>query len=221
MKPAKEACDRAIAALISSTKVKRRSLSLCQIASELQTAINCFGSIEFVAEQIGLSPSMLKRFQYVLKLEPDLKSLVNARKIDSIDAVAELSSLAPEHQQTIACLLSNETFQTEEIRNIVRLLNNHRELSLKQVVDKIRSGKTQRLFVYEFVIRESMNKPGYVEANILKILKPDELASVELKGIMGRLKVFKSGRQRISAQAKARRLSVTNFVQRLCEGLEK
>ena len=49
MKPTKDVCDKAIAALISSTKRKRRPLSLIQIAGELQIAIDYFGSLEAVA----------------------------------------------------------------------------------------------------------------------------------------------------------------------------
>jgi hypothetical protein len=218
MNPTKDECDRAIVALIKSTKRRQRPLDLVAVAQELKTAIQCFGSLDSVAEHIALTPSMLKRFQYVDRLEPSIRSLVEKRTIDSIDAVAELSSLSRENQAKLAAVLTAEPFQTEEIRNFVRLLNNYPELSIEEIRQKIEESKTHRVFVYEFAVRESTQDANVVKANILKLLKPEELASVEINGAVGRLKVFKSGKQHISAEARARRSSVTNLVQRLSEG---
>jgi hypothetical protein len=218
VKPTKEECDKAIAALIKSTKRRHRPLDLVAIARELNTAIQCLDSLEAVAEHIALSPSMLKRFQYVDRLELPIRALVEKRTIDSIDAVAELASVSPQNQHKLASVLTTKAFQTEEIRSLVRLLNNHPELTIEEIVQKIDESKTHRLFVYEFAARESTQDPNVVKANVLKLLKPEELASVEITGSIGRLKVAKAGRQHISAEARARGSSVTNFVQRLCEG---
>ena len=220
MKPSPTECDKSIAALILSTKRKTRPLSLVQIAEELRTAINCFGDIQAVAERIGISTSMLKRFQCVDRLQRSLRLMVQTRKIDSVDAVAELASLSETDQDKLAKVLENEKFATEDIRGFVRFFHNHPELSMTEITEKVRAGITRRLYVYEFVIRGSMGEVGVVEQNVLKVLTSSELDSVELHGSTGYLKVLKLGKERISREAKARKLSVGNFVQRLCEGVE-
>jgi hypothetical protein len=218
MRPKTHECDNALGALIASTKRRSRSLDLVQIAEELRTAIECFGSIEAVAEKIGLSRSMLRRFQYVERLTKPLQSLVKARKIDSIDAVAELSSLTEADQNKLAQVLEKAGFSTEDIRGFVRFSNKHPEMSFEEILSRVQGSKTRHLYIYEFVARDNMREPGKVGQNVAKLLNSEEFDSVDTSSVVGRLKVSKAGRKRITEEAKTRKLSISNFVQQLCEG---
>lgn len=220
MKPTPQECDNALAALLSSTKRRSRPLDLVETAKELRTAIDCFGTVETVADRIGLSTSMLRRFQYVERLSGALQTLVKARKIDSIDAVAELSSLTQADQTRLAKVLANEAFATEDIRGFGPFFNKHPEMPFDEVVSRVRASKTRRLYIFEFVAREQMRDPETVASKVLRILSPEDFHSVDVSNVVGRLKVSKSGKQRITLEAKKRKLSVTNFVQQLCEGLQ-
>ena len=211
-------CEQALATLITCTRRRTRPLSLVAVADHLNTAVQCFETVEAVAEKIGLSPSMLRRFRLVERLEPTLKALVADRQIDSIDSVAELGSLDHETQRALALILPLESLDTEDIRGCVRLLNRNPKMPISEVIEKVRTSKTVQVFVYEFVVKESMREEGTIERNVLKVLSVDEFAGVEVGSATGRLKVFKRGRARISLNAKSKKLSIQNFVQILCEG---
>lgn len=212
-------CDKAIASLIACTKRRSRPKNLMGIAEDLAVAIKRYGCIDDVANRIGLSASMLRRFQAVERLDPVLQGLVTERVIDSIDSVAELGSLSPALQRALAKHLRTEKFDTMDIRSCVRLLNRDPGMATEDVLRKVGESKSIRLYVYEFVIKDSMGTKTDLEKRVQKVLGDDAIASVEIGVATGRLKLTRLGRRMVSALAKKHRTTTQNFIQMLCEGI--
>src|SRR5262245_24961340 len=80
----------ALAVLISSTRSKRRSLPITEIACWIDVAVGKLGTYSAVGERIGLSAKMLRQFAVVNSLAPKVKELFASRKIESVDAAAHL-----------------------------------------------------------------------------------------------------------------------------------
>lgn len=218
MTPDRAKCDQALARLIASTRRKKRPQSLVGVARDIDTAVACLGNISAVADQVGLSTSMLRRFLLVRQLTPGLVKLVEQRVVDSIDAVAELSSLSSDQQDQIGSILPTQAFTTEDVRGIVRLLNDPEPLSIEEIIQKVVASRTTRLFVYEFVARQSSKDPAGLRACFSKALPSDAIHDIEIQGSTGRLKVTAEGRRSLSAIAKARRMTVTRLVQEIASG---
>src|SRR5690242_2028882 len=114
-----EQLKEALAALISSTRSKRRPLPITEIAHWLEVAVEKLGTHAAVGARIGLSAKMLRQFAAVNDLAPKVKELIASRKIDSVDAVAHLAMLSKPDQLVIANALAEKAIQTADVRGVV------------------------------------------------------------------------------------------------------
>lgn len=193
--------ENALAILISSTRSKKRTKSLMEIAEWLAYAVEELGSIKAVGERIGLSPQMLRQFESVQKLDPRVQRLFSARRLDSVDAAAHLSMLQAKEQVAVANLLAEGKIDTGDVRAIYYQRKAGDTDPIDALIEKVEKSKTRQEYVVEFAIRGSQN-PERVKAAIGTVFPEDQIIDLQLHGPMGRLVLTKKGRATLSATAK-------------------
>jgi hypothetical protein len=193
--------ENCLAILISSTRSKKRTKSLVEIAEWLAYAVEELGSVRVVGERIGLSPQMLRQFESVQKLIPAVQQLFSTRRLDSVDAAAHLSMLQPKEQLAVAMLLAEGKIDTSDVRAIHQQRKAGDTDSIECLIDKVEKSKTKQEYVVEFAIRGSQD-PGKVKTAIGRVFSEDQVVDLELHGAMGRLVLTKKGRATLSATAK-------------------
>lgn len=198
--PAKtlESC---LAILISSTRSKKRTRSLVEIADWLDYAVEELGTVAAVGERIGLSAQMLRQFESVRKLNPTVRRLFATRQLDSVDAAAHLAMLPAKDQLPVAQLLAEGRIDTSDVRAVHQQRKAGDNAPIEHLIDSVEKSKTKQEYVVEFVVRGSQD-PNRVRGAIEKVFPSDEVVSLDLQGAMGRLVLSKKGRSTLSATAK-------------------
>jgi hypothetical protein len=195
-----EQLKQALAALISSTRSKRRPLSMTEIACWIDIAVGRLGTYPAVGARIGLSAKMLRQFSAVNELAPKVKDLVASRKIDSVDAVAHLAMLSKQDQLVIAKALAEKVIQTADVRGVVQLRQVEPELAAESLLRRIIDGKTKREYVAEFVIRGGRTKKELLRT-FGSYIPAQEIVRLETEGALGRLVLTDLGKRDLSKAA--------------------
>jgi hypothetical protein len=195
-----EQLNEALAALISSTKSKRRPLPMTEIARWIDVAVRKLGTYPAVGARIGLSAKMLRQFSAVNELAPKVKDLVASRKIDSVDAVAHLAMLSKQDQLVIAQALAEKSIQTADVRGLVQLRQLEPELTVESLLRRIIDSKTKREHVAEFVIRGGRTKKELLRT-FESYIPAQEIVRLETEGALGRLVLTDKGKRALSRAA--------------------
>ncbi len=199
--------ERALALLISSTKRKRRTASLVEIAAAVDVAKGRFGSTTKVAEAIGLSGKMLAQFCRVNGLEPEVQELVSKKAIDSVDAVAHLAQLARREQLRAATELAKREIDTIDLRALVELRKRDPKALFENIIERVKCSKTQREYVAEFIVRSRLNRDELLE-RFKQLVSPQNILGLALSGSFGRIRFNKQGYRELTAAARRRGLNV-------------
>lgn len=199
--------DRALAVLISSTKRKRRPVSLIDVAAALSTARKHFGSTAEVARAIGLSAKMLGQFSRVDDLDSQARALVADRTIDSVDAVVQLAQLVPSEQQIVARAVAAKQLDSKDVRAVVEMRKSGSNRNVSEVIESIRSTKTQRHYVIEFIVRSGVDEE-VISKRLKHFIPATNIIDVLVQGRTGRIVFDQPGYAAFRNEARRRGVTV-------------
>lgn len=203
--------DQALAAIISSTRTKTRSLSLTQLARWLDLAVSKLGSYKAVAERVGVSPKMLRQFSYVTELAGPVREMFHRRQLDSVDAAAHLKLIPRREQAVVARALAKGDLDTSDVRAVAQLRRVRAGESISSIVDAVRDTKTKRQFVVEFIIRGAKKQEEFRDA-FQKYISPQEIIALDVDGPFGRLILSARGKDQLFRAAKDLGVQVKDVV---------
>lgn len=204
----------ALAALISSTRSKRRPLPLTRVSECLRLAREELGSYRAVSERVGLSAKMLAQFASVDRLTKRVRELFEARILDSVDAAVHLAMLPPEDQLPVAKALAANAVDTMDVRAVVQLRQVRKSEGIESLLGRIQKTKTQRHYVAEFVARETRDHRQLL-SKFRKYLRPSEVIRLDLNGALGRLVVSARGKKQLERVARKLEVPFKSVVQKI------
>ena len=206
-----EELKEALAVLISSTRSKRRSLPITEIARWLDIAVRKLGTYSAVGERIGLSAKMLRQFAAVNGLAPKVKQLFASRKIESVDAAAHLAMLTKADQLVVANALAEKEIQTADVRGIVQLRQLEPALPIESLLSRIIDSRTKHEHIAEFVIRGGKTRADLLGA-FEAYIAPEHIVRLEIQGALGRLVLSDEGRRDLSKAASGLGTSLSEVI---------
>lgn len=201
----KSASKAALAAIISSTRRKTRSLPLTEVARWVRIAVAQFGSYKALSEKVGVSDKMLRQFSYVNQLAPAVIRMFARRKLDSVDAAAHLKLLPCNEQATVARGLASGELDTSDVRAIAQQRRVRKRESIRDIISNVKDSKTEQHYVAEFIVRGS-NGPAEVRSVLSRCLSPETIVSITINGPIGRLTLTSKGKAELSKCAKRLRV---------------
>ncbi len=200
----KEAED-ALAHLIACTRTRKRRAALTRIAQWLDVALGAYGNIAAVADRVALSPKMLRQFQSVSQLTPEVRGMFETRELDSVDMAAHLALLPPEEQLIVAKDAKCGRLDTSDVRAILQEWKQAESRDIQAIVRAVFQSKTKREYVAEFVSRGHMQDET-VRAAFAEEIGDQNIVRIEKSGALGKLVMTKAGKARLLTAAKRRSL---------------
>ena len=204
-----------IARLIANTRRRKRHNNLVQIARDVRWLENDLGSLKAVSETIGLSLDMLQQFLSVERLCPELRKLVEERKIDLINVVHYMRNFDSVAQQAIAGEVIAGRLSAEDIRVLAPLRGNRTNTNIHQLISRVQKSRNIKVYVAYFRVPERFDDVGSLRKRFEKIVGKTELVSLELTDNVGILELTGMGQRKLREEAKRYNLSLRRFVDKV------
>ncbi len=207
--------ETVIARLIANTRRRKRHNNLVQIARDIRWLENDLGSLKAVSEIIGLSLDMLQQFLSVERLCPELRKLVEERKIDLINVVHYMRNFDSVAQQAIAGEVIAGRLSAEDIRVLAPLRGNLTNTNIHQLISRVQKSRNIKVYVAYFRVPEGFDDVGSLRKRFEKIVGKTELVSLELTDNVGILELTGMGQRKLREEAKRYNLSLRRFVDKV------
>lgn len=214
MQKEKYSPNEALALIIASTRTRKRPVSISEIANAIDIALEKAGSLNKLAEQIGLSAKMLRQFLQVNKLAESVRTLVKERLIDSVDAVSHISRLQEKDQEAVAKKLAEGNWDTFDIRAFHELRTAKPCAEVDELVHQIQNSKSIQEFVFEFLRRQGISEDDVIN-KLSEFIDRDAIKNISFNGSKGTLILNKSGRDKLFEIAKIKSVAVRDVISRL------
>ena len=214
-----EDADRALTLVLANTKIAerpgvRRPHSLPEIAVAIRTAEAFYGRLKEVANRVGISTEMLRRFLSVNRLHPAVLPLVRARRIDSLNAVLYMTALPADDQPVVAEELLSGKLSGTDVRALVPLRRRLRRANVRKLMDQVTNSHDRTVYAIVFTL-ESIDQVRRV-TDALRRQSGEGLVAVQRNGNHHYKAVLsRQGLKNLRAAASKRRLPLRDYVKRL------
>jgi hypothetical protein len=204
-----------IARLILNTKRLKRINSLVEIAQDIRWLEKDMGSLKAVAEVLKLTTEMLGRFLSVERLCPEVRKIVQERKIDLINVVHYMRIFSPREQKVIANVVTSGDLSGEDIRVLAPLHRSQPNLSIEQLISHVRKAKNIRMYVAYLPVPDNFKNAGVIKGRLTKIVGETGIASFNIKGKVITMMFSADGHKKIREAAKGKNLSLGQYLKSL------
>lgn len=204
--------ESVIARLIANTCRRKRPNNLIEIARDIRWLQDDLGSLKAVSETIGISTDQLGQFLSVERLCPEVRKLVEERKIDFVNIVHYMRDFDAEAQQVIAGEVIAGRLSGEDIRALAPLHKSLPHLTVDQLVERIQKSRDVKVYVAYFRLPRGFGDADALEKRFEEIIGPTEIVSFTVENQIGTLKLTPSGRKKLQEAAKERDMSLRKFV---------
>jgi hypothetical protein len=211
----------ALAALIASTKRKKRKLTPLQMAEKIEIATRGLGSLPKVAEAVGLSYEMVRQIYSVVKCSDAVKRLVRESKVTSLDALHRLSKLPKSDQIVVARALTSGRISTDDVRAVVSLRKELPGTPIGKVISRIEESRNIRQYVAYFSLPSELIDAKEVRGGLEKVLRKGNIISVTVRGTIGEVVINAEGKVRLEEAAKQEGITKRQLLEELvCKGVK-
>lgn len=206
--------ETVIIRLISNTRKKNRPDDLVAIARDIRWLENDLGSLKTISELpgIGISIDMLKQFLSVEKLCPEVKKLVEERKIDLINVVHYMRNFDPEAQKVIAREVIEGHLSANDIRVLAPFRKTAPDLTIDQLISHIQKKKNIRVYVVYFRIPSELRNIQSLRKRFEEIVGKDEIRLFTVEDSIGMFELTLLGQKKIRQYAKEQKISLRKLV---------
>jgi len=198
--------------LILNTNRVNRPLNLIKVSRKMKKYVNTLGSTKAAAEDLKLSPRMVNLFLTVLGLPPEIKSLIEERKIESLDLAYRLTLLDNlEDQVFLASKYIEGEIETKDVREIVSIKRKKPDTGIKEILSDFYKYKDTKRYRYVLsVFSLGRRKPGGTSAGIRNEIEKkiegelgsNSLECVEISGSVVALTLTEVGYRLLQRRAK-------------------
>jgi uncharacterized protein (UPF0335 family) len=204
--------ENVTARLIANTRRKKRYDDLVEIARQIRWLEKDLGSLKEVSKTIGISRDQLHQFLSVEKLSPEVKKLVEDRKIDLINTVHYMRNFDHKAQKEIADAVVNKGLTAGDIRVLAPLGRDTDYQNVQDLISRVRGAKNVKLYVLYFHVPRALQDGMELEGMFKSIVGESEVHSLTTEGSTGILEITERGRAKLREEARKQNLSLRAFV---------
>ena len=204
-----------IARLIANTLRKKRPNNLIEIALDIRWLEKDLGGLKAVSNIIGISTGMIRRFLSVEQLCPDVRKLVEKRKIDLLNVVHYMRNFGVREQKIIAKDYVSGKLSANDIRVLTPLHNNLPSLGIRQLISKVQKSKNIKVYVAYFRVPIGFNDIEGLKRKFENVVGKDNIVSLSHKDSIGTLELNSIGHKKLREEAKLMNLKLREFVDRM------
>ena len=208
--------ENVIARLIANTLKRKRPDNLIEIARYIRWLENDLGSLKAVSDVIRISTDMLRQFLSVERLCPEVRKLVEERKIDLVNIVHYMRNFDPEAQQTIAREVIAGQLSANDVRALAPLRKALPELTIEKLILHIQRSRNIKVYVAYFSVPLGFkDAQEALRRRFEEIVGDSEIFSFAVKDHVGTLELTSVGQKKLREAAKEHKLSLRKFVDRI------
>jgi len=205
--------DELISRVILGTKRRNRPFSVVEIANYITSLKSYYPNLKEVAEVVGISENMLRRFLVTKKLNKKLQFLFEQRIIDSVTVAYYLNRFTQSEQELLSEIIAEKKINSKDIRSLGAFRNQYPDENIISLVNRLLSTKNIKISLVHIYIQ---NHP----INLKKIQKvfeveigTDDFINIDVKGGILTLKFTKNGEKSLRANAKLKGLSLRKYIE--------
>lgn len=203
-----------IVRLIANTHRRKRPDSIVAVAGDIRWLENDLGSLRAVSEMPGIdvSEDMLRQFLSVERLCPEVRKLVEERKIDLINVVHYMRNFDSEAQKIIAREVIKGRLSANDIRVLAPFRKAAPDLNIEQLISHVQKTKNIRIYVAYFRVPSELANIQSLRKRFEEIVEKDEIISFNVENSIGMLELTLLGQRKLKQAAKEQRLSLRQFI---------
>lgn len=215
-----EKLERLIQDIIANTvkKNSRRELDILSIAGMIEEARQITGTLKEVAEQVGLSEIMLKKFLAALKLDPAIQDLIRKRELDKVQIIYTMKGLPLDEQKFIASKVISGKLNTQDIKVLVPLRNKLSNEKIENVLDKLLKSKNIKVYKANILLHARRGNSEDYNKKISKYFSETDIHDVTCGSNFLEVYFTKEGLQKLKQLASADGTSIKEFLNNLVNG---
>jgi len=194
--------DDAIAAIIASTKRKKRKLDPLQVSEKLLIAREALGGMRELSETVGLSPEMIRQILSVRKCAPAVKQLVHQGRLTSFDILHRLSKLSHSDQNVVAKAVVKGYFNSNDVRVLVGLRRSSPDARIGDLVERVQRSRNIKHYVAYFAVPKAQDIVRKLRERLSGLLGEDNLISITINDQLAELVMNRKGKDRLQKHAK-------------------
>lgn len=192
----------------------RRPHSLPEIASAIRTAEAGYGKLKDVAERVGISLEMLKRFLSVERLHPKVKPLVSSRRIDSLNSVLYMAVLPTDDQPVVAEALLSGKLSGTDARAVAPLRGRSPRADIRKLIERVAGSRDRTVYAIVFTLGNDDLQRNVT--NALREVCGDGLVAVRRsEGHQYKAVLSRPGLKNLRSAAQKGKLSLREYMKRL------
>jgi hypothetical protein len=204
--------ERALATLLANTKTRRRPDSLVTVASLVRTLSRSMGGDKRVAQAVGISTEMLRKFKSVDKLCPEVKALFRQRSLDSVSEAHYLSHFGPAAQQLLADELMREQMTSDDLKVLVPMMASSPRSSAHDLLKRLKGSRDVHVYVAYFHVPGRGFDSSAARRRIEEVVGAEGLLSLKASGDVGEVRLSRAGRALLQRAARERGLSARRLI---------
>jgi len=211
--------DRALSLVLANTRMAerpgvRRPHSLPEIASALLSAKAGYGGLKEVANRVGISTEMLRRFLSVNRLHPAVLPLVRARRIDSLNAVLYMTALPADDQPVVAEGLLSGKLSGTDVRALAPLRGRSPRADIRKLIERVVGSRDRTVYAIVFTMGSDDLLRSVTDA--LRKVCGDGLVEVRRSGgHQYKAVLSRQGLKSLRSAAQKAKLSLREYMKRL------
>jgi len=213
--------ENAIALIISCTRRIKRPVDLVTLVKNILFAKRCMGSLEAVAESVGLSVQQLKDFLAVEDLCKEVKILVAKRAIDSVDLLKTIRGLPVKKQKILARHFVRGDITSKDVRSITTHSKKFPDKPIEHIILDYEKSKDIRLYVAEFILPPPFNNRIGLRRRLEEIVGKKEIKKLQFKERSAVLEVTSLGYKKLREAVKKRKMTLRKFVLSVVEEITR
>jgi len=211
--------EEAIAAIIANTRRVRRRLDLVGIAEYIAKAREHLGSLAAVADMVGLSEQMLRDFLSVGRLVPEVRRLVEQRRVDAVDVAMRISRMPEEDQRALAEAVMQRRLDADDVRAVLDLRRTARDAGVASLIQRIEESRNVKEYLAEFLVPSDGLDAESLRVRLAEVVGADNVRSLTLQGRVGVLAMDPEGRRRLAKAARQRGLTKRELLEAAVAGV--
>jgi hypothetical protein len=131
-----------------SRKGSSRTTDLVTLAESWRIVAASHKSRMETLEKLGVSDETLRVYQLIPKLDPRIRALVEARKIDSLETIEAISRIHEGGRRLkVAEATASHHLSTKQARSLVQLLKANPKLEVGEAVQRVLREKPEEMYV--------------------------------------------------------------------------
>jgi len=215
-RPSEKQIEDALAAVIASTKRKKRKLNSLEVVDKILLLAQGLGSLNEVSRRVGLSREMLRQILSVRDCSNEVKTFVKKGKLTGFDILHRLSKLSDSDQHVVAKAVLKGELSSDDVRAIVTLRRDLPHVEIGEIVDRIKASRNIKQYVVYFVV-PSLGKRdrAIIRARFEQAIGARTIVSLKSEDDVGELIITGEGKKRLEEAARSKGNTKRAYVQSL------